>query len=597
MKLCLHRTELERRADGSLIYQSTEPLGEVVPTTGHWLDHWAEATPDAVFIAERSGAGWREERYAQVRDAVRMIARALIGRGLGPETPIMVLSGNAIDHGLLALAAQYAGVPIAPLAEQYSLIEAAHGRLRHAAELIRPKLVYTADAERYSGALSLDVFDGVDVVASRAVGRAHPFTSLLRGDDGVDLDATRAGLGPDKVVKLLMTSGSTSSPKAVMTTERMMCANQAQLANTLPFLRERAPRILDWLPWNHVFGGSHNVNMMLANGGALYIDDGKPVKGQAERSLENMNLISGTLAFNVPIGFSMQLDVLSKDPDLKKRFFADLDMVFYAGASLPEDVWDGFSKMAKEVRGEVPLITSSWGLTETAPACLLQHERIDRSGIIGVPLPGVQTKLLPKDDGRFEIRVKGPNVTPGYFRDPGKTADAFDEEGFFITGDAMRFVDASDPNRGLAFSGRIGDDFKLLSGTWVRAATLRLELLKRLAPIAADLVITGEDRADIGVLIFPKTDAAQDARDDAGILLSETLAATIAQYLNAPDATASSTRINRALVLAEPPSIADAEITAKGNLNFRRVLERRADLLARLYDDNDPAVIHPETPA
>jgi feruloyl-CoA synthase len=310
-----------------------------------------------------------------------------------------------------------------------------------------------------------------------------------------------------------------------------------------------------------------------------------------------MNLVTGTLAFNVPVGFSMQLEALRKSTDLKKRFFADLDMVFYAGASLPQDIWDGFSAMAKEVRGEVPLMTSSWGLTETAPACLLQHQRVDRSGIVGVPLPGVATKLLPQGDGRFEIRVKGPNVTSGYFRNPAKTEEAFDEEGYFVTGDAMRFVDDDDPNRGLAFAGRIAEDFKLLSGTWVRAANLRLDLLARLAPIASDLVITGEDRGEIGLLIFPTVDAAKDADDDGGALVCKTLAADIAKRLGAPGRTASSTRIGRALVLAEPPSIADAEITAKGNLNFRRVLERRADLLARLYDDNDRAVIHPETAA
>jgi len=576
-----------------LIFRSTQQLGDVPPTTGHWLDQWAARTPDAVFLAERSGAGWREERYAAVREATRALASSLIGRGLGPTTPIMVLSGNGIDHGLLALSAQYAGIPIAPVAEQYSLIDDAHPRLRHALELIKPKLVYTDDAERYKKALSSDLFEGIDIIASRAVGRAQPFKELLQGDADADVDDI--SVGPDNVVKLLMTSGSTSSPKAVCTTHRMMCANQTQLADALPFLRDRPPRILDWLPWNHVFGGSHNFNMMLANGGALYIDDGKPMKGQTGRSLENMRLVTGTLAFNVPIGFSMQLDALQKDAGLKRRFFADLDLVFYAGASLPKEVWDGFSEMAKEVRGEAPLMTSSWGLTETAPACLLQHERIDRSGIIGVPLSGVTAKLLPENDGRFEIRVKGPNVTPGYFQDPDKTAEAFDEEGFLVTGDAVRFVNDDNPDRGVSFAGRIAEDFKLLSGIWVRAATLRLELLGRLAPLAADLVITGEDRADIGVLIFPTTETANDAKDDGGALISETLRQKIAKRLNAPGKTTSSTRIGRALVLADAPSIVDAEITAKGNLNFRRVRERRADLVARLYDDSDLAVILPET--
>lgn len=597
MNLRPHRTELEKRADGSLIYRSTYPLGDVVPTTGHWLERWAKTTPDAIFLAERSGAGWREERYAAAQDTVSAIASALLGLGLGPKTPIMVLSGNGIDHGLLALAAQYVGIPIAPVAEQYSLIPDAHRRLRQATELVRPHLVYAADAERFAGALALDVFDGIDIVANNAAGRARPFADLLRGDNAVDLAEARAKVGPDSVVKFLMTSGSTASPKAVRTTHRMMCTNQTQLADALPFLRDRPPRILDWLPWNHVFGGSHNVNMMLANGGALYIDDGKPVKDLALRSLENMRMVTGSIAFNVPVGFSMQLEALRQDRELRQRFFADLDMVFYAGASLPQDVWEGFSTMAREVRGEVPLMTSSWGLTETAPACLLQHERIDRSGIIGVPLPGVTAKLLPQGDGRFEIRVKGPNITSGYFRDPERTEAAFDQEGFFITGDAMTFVDADLPNRGLRFAGRISEDFKLLTGTWVRAAALRLDLLGDLAPLAADLVVTGENRDDIGVLIFPHADAVRGARNDAGALVDEALHADITRRLAGRTARGSSTRISRALILAEPPSIAEAEITAKGNLNFRRVLERRAGLHARLYDDSDPAVIHSEDPA
>ena len=288
-----------------------------------------------------------------------------------------------------------------------------------------------------------------------------------------------------------------------MTTHRMMCTNQVQLADAMPFLRARPPRIVDWLPWNHVFGGSHNFNMMLANGGSLYIDDGKPVKGLFERTVENLSLITGTLCFNVPVGFSMLLGALRKDAGLRQRFFEDLDMIFYAGASLPQDIWQGFEHMAVETKGEVPLITSSWGLTETAPAMMLQHEPTENSGVVGVPLNGVTAKLIPDGEMRCEVRVKGPNLMPGYFEAPEKTAEAFDDEGFFITGDAMRFVDPEDINKGMKFDGRISEDFKLLTGTWVRAAQLRIDILAALSPLASDLVVTGADKSEIGVMIFP----------------------------------------------------------------------------------------------
>ncbi|WP_208988218.1 AMP-binding protein [Labrenzia sp. VG12] len=355
--------------------------------------------------------------------------------------------------------------------------------------------------------------------------------------------------------------------------------------------------IVDWLPWNHVFGGSHNFNMMLANGGSLYIDDGKPVKGLFERTVENLGLKTGTLAFNVPLGFGMLLKALEADRDLLKRFFEDLDLIFYAGASLPQDVWAGFEKMALEVKGEVPLMTSSWGLTETAPSAMMQQEPAPRSGIVGVPLNGVTVKLIPDEDLRCEVRVKGANVMPGYFNDPDKTRAAFDEEGFFITGDAMVFLDKNDPDKGMRFDGRISEDFKLQSGTWVRAAQLKLDLLARLAPLAADLVVTGADRKEIGVMIFPNiaelTREGFDLAEAEGAYRCKLLQGEIHRRLTerAREISGSSTRVSRALVLAEPASMPDGEMTAKGNLNIRKVLARRAALLDRLYTDDDPAVV------
>ncbi|MEL0436085.1 feruloyl-CoA synthase [Phycobacter sp. K97] len=587
-----HSVNREDRSDGAILLRSDYDLGPVTDRTGDWLHRWADEAPDRVFLAERSGAGWREESYAETLQQVRAIAASLLARGMGPETPILIMSGNGVDHGLLSLGAQYAGVPTVPVAEQYSLIHGAHGRLRHAIELVRPRMAYVVDADQYGEALKLDALEGVEIVATRTGGaKVTPFADLLKGDGSVDVDAGFARVTPDTVAKILMTSGSTSNPKGVLTTQRMMCVNQTQLADSLPFLRARPPRIVDWLPWNHVFGGSHNFNMMLANGGSFYIDDGKPVKGLFDRTVENLSMVTGSLVFNVPMGFAMLLEALEKDTGLRQRFFEDLDMIFYAGASLPQEVWTGFEAMAMEIKGEVPLMTSSWGLTETAPATMIQQEPTESSGVVGVPMTGVTLKLIPDEDMRCEMRVKGPNVMPGYFEDPEKTADAFDEEGYFITGDAMVFVDKNDINKGMRFDGRISEDFKLLTGTWVRAAGLRIEMLSSLAPLAADLVVTGQDRNEIGVMIFPNREAIEaegyTLEEDRGALVCPQLLSEIHHRLNerAGRISGSSTRVARAIVLAEPPSLTDAEITAKGNLNFRKVLMRRADLLERLYDD------------
>ena len=502
-----HEVVRKDRADGTILLRAAQPLGDVAQTTGEWLRRWAAEAPDRVFLAERSGKGWRAVRYAEALQQVRAIGASLLDRGLTPESPILVMSGNGVDHGLLALAAQYVGVPIVPLAEQYSLIPEAQGRLVDVVNMVRPGLAYVSDAEKFGSALSLDVLGDIEIVAGAPNGKpVTPFVDLLRGA-AADAEDAHARIGPDTVAKILMTSGSTSSPKGVLTTHRMLCVNQTQLADGLPFLKDRPPRIVDWLPWNHTFGGSHNFNMILANGGSLYIDDGKPLKGLFDRTIENLRLMTGTVLFNVPVGYQMLLAAMQTDAGLRTRVFDDLDMIFYAGASLPPEVWNGLQDMAREVRGDVPLMTSSWGLTETAPAVLLQQEPGSVSGRIGVPLPGATVMLIPQGDHRLEVRVKGPNVMPGYFNAPDKSADAFDQEGYFITGDAMSFVDADNMNLGLRFEGRISDDFKLVTGTWVRATVLRAEALTCLDPLAADVVVTGHDRGEVGLLIIPNRDA------------------------------------------------------------------------------------------
>lgn len=590
-----HSVTREDRDDGTIILRSGYQMTEPARKTGDWLDHWAEATPEAVFLAERDGEGWREVRYAEARDAVRRIASSLLDRGMNAGTPILIISGNGVDHGLLTLAAQYVGVPTVPLAEQYALIPGAWPQLEHCAQLVKPTMVFADDGAKFATALAHDLFKDMEiVVAQNPQAGETELASLLGEIDGLAVAAAAGEVGPDTVAKYLMTSGSTSHPKAVITTQRMMCANQAQIADALPFLRDRPPRIVDWLPWNHVFGGSHNFNMMLANGGALYIDGGKPIPAKIAETVENNRMKSGTLAFNVPVGFSMMRNAMKADPDLRKSYFEDLDMLFYAGASLPQDVWNDLEDMAREMRGEVPLMNSSWGLTETGPACLIQHEPTHMSGIIGVPLTGVEVKLIPDEDMRCEIRVRGPNIMPGYLDDAEKTAEAFDEEGFFKTGDAVKFVDADDLNKGMRFDGRISEDFKLLTGTWVRAATLRLELLQEYGPLAQDMVICGADQSQVGLMIFPSAEAialAGEGGEQDGALMSDALRAALAEKLALRADHGSAARVSRVMVLSEPPSLGDGEITAKGNLNYRKVLARRAALLERLYSDEDPAVV------
>jgi len=597
-----HDVSSEQRSDETLLLRSNAEMGDVVDTSADWLHRWSVEAPERIFLAERSGAGWREETYQSTLQKVRAIAASLLARGMGPDTPILIMSGNGVDHGVLTLAAHYVGVPTAPIAEQYALIPAARERLEHAISLVKPRMAYVVDADKFAHAITIDALAGVEIVASD-VGSQSGVTgmdTLLQGDSGVDIDAARGQVTPDSVVKILMTSGSTSAPKGVMTTQRMMCVNQTQIADSLPFLTERPPSVVDWLPWNHVFGGSHNFNMMLANGGSFYIDDGKPLKGLFDRTVENLKMVTGSLVFNVPVGFGMLLQALKSDQDLRQRFFQDLDMIFYAGASLPQDIWQGLEHMALDVKGEVPLMTSSWGLTETAPATMIQQEPTDRSGVIGVPMSGVTLKLVPEQDGRYEVRAKGPNIMPGYYNDPQKTAEAFDGEGYFITGDAMVFVDPDNVNAGMRFDGRISEDFKLLTGTWVRATALRMSLLSHFAPLAADLVMTGQDKSDIGVLIFPNKEAietAGHALDDVdGMLSDPSLLTALRDRLAAwNEANASSsTRIARAALFAEPASLVDAEITAKGNLNFRKVLQRRSAILDHLYNGSHDAVIVPK---
>ncbi len=588
-----HQVRVDKTADGALIMGSTLPLGPVVRNTGEWLRHWAKHTPQQIFIASRSGAGWHELTYLETLQKVEALASGLLGEGIAKGDRIVVLSGASVNHGILKLAAQYIGAVTVPLAEQYSLIAQAHDRLDYIAEKVKPALVYAEDGQAFDAALKRPIFTtAIKLVGVNPAPDHLSIGSLLNTPVTRQLEDVYAQVTPDSLAKILFTSGSTSMPKGVPQTHHMMCVNQAQYLACLPFLGERPPVILDWLPWNHVFAGNSDFNMVLSNGGALYLDEGKPVKGLFDKTLENLRLKPGTLSMNVPAGYAMLVDALLKDSALQKAFFGDLDLIFYAGASLPKSVWDALESMAIAQTGRIPMMTSSWGMTETAPMAVIHHQGNARSGMIGVPGPELEAKLIPVEENRFELRVRGPNVMSGYLDDPEKTAESFDEDGFMITHDAVRFADPDNIAEGLLFDGRLSEDFKLLTGTWVQAGNLRLEVLTALSGLIQDVVITGADRADIGVLIFPDPQLGI-SQSEAGVITDPSYITHITDRLKAMQngAIGSSKRIGRALILADPPSVKNAEITAKGSLNINAILRLRHDMLERLYNDADPEII------
>ena len=586
-----HKLLIDHRPDGEMVLSSGLELDPVARNTGEWLQRWADETPDAVFLAERAGPGWERLSYGEAFAKVKSVAAGLLDHGIKPGDKIIILSGPSITHGILKLAAQYIGVATVPVAEQYSLIPDALPRLVHIADKIRPAMVFADDADKFSRGLGLPQFDNaVKVGCTGTVDGMVDWTSLLAGT--ADISAARDAVTPDTLAKILFTSGSTSTPKGVPQTHHMMCVNQNQYSGCLPFLKARPPVILSWLPWNHVFAGNSNFNMALAFGGALYLDTGKPVRGLFDTTLENLRMVKPTMSANVPVGYAMLVEAMREDAELRHNFFADLDFIFYAGASLPRDVWEGIEDLAMKEIGRVPMLTSSWGMTETAPMALIHYEGGAESGMIGIPGPKLEARLLPVDDNRYELRVRGPNVMDGYFEEPEKNADTFDEEGFMKTGDAVRFADLDAPEKGLRFDGRIGEDFKLLSAVWVQSARLRLNAMPAFADLVQDIVITGENRADLGILVFPNPQLELAAHED-GTIRDPGYCDKIKVVLTklAKTATGSSNRIARAMVLAEPPSIKAHEITAKGNLNNNAVLRHRASFVDRLYDDTDAATI------
>lgn len=559
-------------SDGSFILQSEDPLGSHASHLGDVLRNQAVARPDVTFLAERDGSGgWREITYAQAWQAAQRIAQALLDRGMDQSTPVLVLSGNSVDHALLMLGCLVAGVPVAPVSVAYSLMSTDFAKLRHIAGLVKPRLIF---AEK--GGPFLKALDSLGLADTEILTGLEP---LLAPEPTPAVEQRLDAITPDWTAKYLFTSGSTGLPKGVINTHRMLASNQQAISQIWPFLRDTPPVLLDWLPWNHTFGGNHNFNLVLRQGGTLYIDDGKPAPGLVEKTVANLREIAPTIYFNVPAGYAMLLPALEADPELCGQFFRRLQMIFYAGAALPPDLWARLEQLSLKTLGRRVTMTSSWGSTETAPLATAAHFPIERAGVIGVPVPGVQLKFVPSGS-KLEVRVKGPNVTPGYLGDPALTREAFDEDGFYRIGDAARLADPADPAKGVIFDGRIAEDFKLTTGTWVHVGGLRVAAIAACTPLLQDAVVTGHDRAAIGLLAWPS--AAARAMDAATV--RHEIAARLAAH-NAAQGNASSLRIARILLLDEPPSIDANEITDKGYINQRAVLERRHADVKRLYDD------------
>ena len=597
--------ELARRADGSLRMRSLEPLGDYDSRVGDWVDRWAREAPDRIFIVEQTPTGPRSICYREAQEAVLLLAEGLFDYGLGAERPLAILAGNGIDHALIMLAALYVGIPIAPIAPAYAIQSSDYRKLSHAFELLTPGMVVVEDGIAYREPIEHALKADIPVVSLRNPS-AFPNLRDLRSlaGDGRRRDrvlAAAAGVGRETIAKFLFTSGSTGLPKAVINTHGMICSNSQMKRQVAPCLEEEPPVMVDWAPWNHTAGSNSNFSIILHNGGTLYIDPGKPTPALFGRSLELLRRVSPTIYFNVPRGYDLLIPHLKADRSFREHFFRRLKFLWYAAASMQPSTWFDLERLAVETSGHRILTVSGLGMTETAPIALFGNARASGPGVVGIPVPGVELKLTP-DENSFEARYRGPNVTPGYWRDPEATAAAFDEEGFLRSGDLLHFIDPERPEAGLGFDGRINEVFKLDSGTKVSAGKLRLDALDVLRPLASEVVVAGADRKDVRILVFPDWEACaaaaglNRAAKPREIALHPTLRAAFLERLRKLHAlgTGSSNRIVAAVLVEDPPSSASGELTEKGTVNSRAFARNRPELLQALFSDSDERVLRVE---
>lgn len=591
---------------GVLHMRSLEPLGELPKRLLDRLVHWADVCPQQTFIAARQADGdWRRVSYAEMLDSARAIAQSLLRYGLSAEKPLALLSGNDIEHLQVAFGAMYAGIPYCPVSPAYSLLSQDFAKLRHVCGLLQPGLVYVSDADAFRRAIDAVLPADVPLITLRGQipGRNQvSFASLLQQPGGAEAEAAFAATGPQSIAKFLFTSGSTKLPKAVVTTQRMLCANQQMLLQTFPVFGEAPPVLVDWLPWNHTFGGSHNVGIVLYNGGTFYLDDGKPTAQGFAETLRNLKEISPTAYLTVPKGWEELVNALEQDAELRERFFARISLFFFAAAGLSQSVWDRLDRVAEQHCGERIRMMAGLGMTEAAPSCTFTTGPLSMAGYIGLPAPGCEIRLVPVD-GKLEGRFRGPHIMPGYWRAPQQTAEVFDDQGFYCSGDALKLADAADPQLGLMFDGRIAEDFKLSSGVFVSVGPMRNRAVLEGSPYVQDLVITAPDRECLGALVFPRLyecrrlSGLDSSASDAQVLASEPVREWFAAWLGCLNrgVSGNASRLEWIAVLDEPASIDRGEITDKGSINQRAVLQWRADKVEALYRGTDDSILRAQS--
>ena len=591
----------EARADGSMLIWREDALGEYPDRLSDRILHWADVRPDHTWMAERDATGeWVKVNYGELADLMSRVGTSLLQHGLSVDRPLLILSGNSLAHAIAALSAQYVGVPSAAVAPAYALVSTDFEKLRGISTQITPGAIFVHDANTFADAIT-SVFDSdipvIAVSGSLPDRQVLSWAEVIATEPSQQAEEARLSTGPDTVAKFLFTSGTTGSPKAVIQTQRMLCSNQQMVQNCFAYMRDEPPVLVDWAPWNHVASGSKVFNMALYNGGTYYIDTGTPTPDGMRETLRNLHEISPTWYFNVPAGFERLVTEMERDEVLRDTFFSKVKIIMYAGAGMAINTWERLQALSVASIGQRVLLATGLGSTETAPFAIFCTEPQSAPGNCGVPAPGVTMKLVPDGD-KMEVRFKGPNVTPGYWRDPKLSAQAFDEEGFYRMGDAMRFAVPGDAARGFVFDGRTAENFKLRTGTWVAVGALRTSLINALGGLIREAVIAGEDREELGALLVPFHPAVEalveggSNMDDATLYQHPVLIARLTEMLqsHAAKATGSASRIMRALVLDTPLSFDAGEVTDKGSVNQRAVLRHRPEMVEQLFSDNDAVI-------